>query len=481
MMVSTVNYRFRINGRRNDRWMLVVGFIVTIAIFHRHSCFTCDATPQQQRRRQQQHHSQITAPPFKRKLQSWLIRQRSQPKFMKNSRSRRRSAKDDNDSSRNIRRGSFMTGHSPNSERLFNWFGVKEEDPNQFIRCMMLRNEFNHNICGITNPLIQIKTKISQQKQQQQQQQIVDQHNRNDVVDHPSSLNSITQCDDDPKIVKRSWWPSLQVIDDEMGVNDREGLAMSKWRLFQRKSKNNNNFFKKDDWRVLVYRKRVGRGKECYQQVRDAALDWEFQSADGSMGMMEVPVSSPQQRLKQPRTIPASSRYSVQPIIDDSDLGSYSSSSSLYRSLGSRRLVSFSSKSLTGFLPPCLQRRIYAINPVMVVYDVVDQHAQQTLFTSTAYSTLKGHFIRGEERVTVALRDGSQDVEVEILSISRAGPSLFGKMLWPFLGTMQNKFFQRQLEHLSESGFEGNSVGVMTPVPLDKNWKQQPQLNLIEP
>jgi uncharacterized protein (UPF0548 family) len=471
-MISTVNSRFRINCRRNDRWMLVVGFIITIAIFHRHSCFTCDATPPQ-RRRQQQYHSQITAPPFKRKLQSWLIRQRSQPKFMKNSRSRR--SVGDSSSSRTIRRGSFMTGHSPNAERLFHWFGVEEEDPNQFIRCMMLRNEFNHNICGITNPLIQIKTKISQQ-QQHQQQQILDQHNRNDVVDYPSSSNSITQCDDDddPKTVKRSWWPSLQVINvNERGVNDMEGLS-TKWRIFQQKSKN-HNFFKKDDWRILVYRKRVGRGKECYQQVRDAALDWEFQSADGSMGMMEVPVSSPQHRLKQPRTIPASSRYSVQPIIDDDDLGSYSSSSSLYRSLGSRRLVSFSSKSLTGFLPPCLQRRIYAINPVMVVYDVVDQHAQQTLFTSTAYSTLKGHFIRGEERVTVALRDGSQDVEVEILSISRAGPSLFGKMLWPFLGTMQNRFFQRQLEHLSESGFEdicgrrvttneGNSVGIVTPI-----------------
>jgi uncharacterized protein (UPF0548 family) len=479
-MVSTVTKsRFRINCRRvNDRWMLVVvGFIVTIAIFHRHLCYTCDATPPQ---------SQVTVPPFKRKLQSWLIRQRSQPKFMKTS---SRSRRDNDSGSRTIRRrGSFMTGHSPNAERLFHWFGVEEEDPNQFIRCMMLRNEFNHNICGITNPLIQIQTKISQQQQPQPQPQpqILDQHSRNDVVDHPSS-NSRTQCDDDDdlKVVKRSWWPSLQVINDNArGVNDDiEGGLTTKWRIFQQKSKNNNNFFKKDDWRILVYRKRVGRGKECYQQVRDAALDWEFQSADGSLGMMEVPVSSPQHsRLKQPprTTIPASSRrYSVQPIIDDSDLGSYSSSSSLYRSLGSRRLVSFSSKSLTGFLPPCLQRRIYAINPVMVVYDVVDQHAQQTLFTSTAYSTLKGHFIRGEERVTVALRDGSQDVEVEILSISRAGPSLFGKMLWPFLGTMQNNFFQRQLEHLSESGFEGsiygrrvtttsdgNSVGIATPIPL---------------
>lgn len=90
----------------------------------------------------------------------------------------------------------------------------------------------------------------------------------------------------------------------------------------------------------------------------------------------------------------------------------------------------------------------------MVVYDVVDQRAPegQTTFTSTAYATLKGHFLRGEERVTVALRDGSQYVEVEILSISRAGTSVFGKTLWPFIGKMQSKFFQQQLDHLSKSG-----------------------------
>ena len=90
----------------------------------------------------------------------------------------------------------------------------------------------------------------------------------------------------------------------------------------------------------------------------------------------------------------------------------------------------------------------------MVVYDVVDQRAPdgQTTFTSTAYATLKGHFLRGEERVTVALRDGSQDVEVEILSISRPGPGIVGKTLWPFIGKMQSKFFQQQLHHLSQSG-----------------------------
>jgi len=70
------------------------------------------------------------------------------------------------------------------------------------------------------------------------------------------------------------------------------------------------------------------------------------------------------------------------------------------------------------------------------------------------YLTLKGHFLRGEERVTVALRDGSQQVEIEIFSISRAGKSLSGKTLWPLIGKMQNIFFRQQLEHLAKSGSE---------------------------
>jgi hypothetical protein len=64
---------------------------------------------------------------------------------------------------------------------------------------------------------------------------------------------------------------------------------------------------------------------------------------------------------------------------------------------------------------------------------------------------LKGHWLRGEERVTVICRDGSHDVDVEILSVSRAGPSLWAKTIWPFVGTMQSTFFQQHLEHLART------------------------------
>ena len=141
--------------------------------------------------------------------------------------------------------------------------------------------------------------------------------------------------------------------------------------------------FKEEDWRVLLYRKRVGSGRDCYERVRNAALDWEFLSSDGSMGMMEVPVSCHSDRQSHIISTPKQ-RYSIESM-DESNSGSPSP----YRSLGSRRLVSFTSKRIAGFLPSRLQKRIYALNPVMVVYDIVDERAPSTTFTSTAYATLK--------------------------------------------------------------------------------------------
>jgi hypothetical protein len=65
---------------------------------------------------------------------------------------------------------------------------------------------------------------------------------------------------------------------------------------------------------------------------------------------------------------------------------------------------------------------------------------------------MKGHLFRGEERVTVALRDGTQAVDVEIVSISKAGPSLKAKGIWPFIGKMQSTFFEQQMDFLEQNG-----------------------------
>ncbi|KAL3904229.1 MAG: hypothetical protein SGARI_005015, partial [Bacillariaceae sp.] len=278
--------------------------------------------------------------------------------------------------------------------------------------------------------------------------------------------------------MEQSWWPELQVSPNDIG----ERAASAIKRRFRRATQQQQTATVPSssspfapatkEWRVIVLRKRVGRGQACYEKVRDAALDWEFESADGSMGMLEVPATCPpgakqmkkqlfgknknniqrqqQQRLAKP--FRSSSRYTVRPVDIDGDDNDMSSSTAGYRSLGSssRRLVSFSSKTLAGFLPDRLKKRMYAVNPVMVVYDLIDQRAPGTTFTSTAYATLKGHWLSGEERVSVAMRDGTQDVDIEILSVSRAGPTLWGKAVWPLVGKMQSNFFQEHLMHLED-------------------------------
>lgn len=106
----------------------------------------------------------------------------------------------------------------------------------------------------------------------------------------------------------------------------------------------------------------------------------------------------------------------------------------------------------------------------------------KTTFTSTAYATMKGHLLCGEERVTVLLRDDTnQSVDVEILSISQPGRRqktknkkkttssssfITKRIIWPFVvGRMQKSFFQQQLDYLEqvaagreeEEGEEGES------------------------
>eukprot|EP00553_Chaetoceros_curvisetus_P001074 CAMPEP_0204613814 /NCGR_PEP_ID=MMETSP0717-20131115/1733_1 /ASSEMBLY_ACC=CAM_ASM_000666 /TAXON_ID=230516 /ORGANISM="Chaetoceros curvisetus" /LENGTH=119 /DNA_ID=CAMNT_0051626363 /DNA_START=78 /DNA_END=434 /DNA_ORIENTATION=+ len=117
---------------------------------------------------------------------------------------------------------------------------------------------------------------------------------------------------------------------------------------------------------------------------------------------------------------------------------------------------------------------MYVLNPTAVIYDLVDERAPRMLgrgrsfetgymgdtFTSTAYATLAGHLLCGEERVTVILRDEVVEeeeeddasfpmgntasrisslnsntntggfVDVEIVSYSKPAPSILGRLVW---------------------------------------------------
>ena len=108
---------------------------------------------------------------------------------------------------------------------------------------------------------------------------------------------------------------------------------------------------------------------------------------------------------------------------------------------------------------------LYAVNPVAVVYDVVDENELNgNLFSSTAYATLQGHLLSGEERVSVILRgdvgvgigsgsgvntdEDANAVDIEIVSFSKPAPSLLGKLVWPFVTKKQDDFFKSELDAL---------------------------------
>jgi uncharacterized protein (UPF0548 family) len=392
-------------------------------------------------------------PLLKRKLQSWMIRHQSHAKSASRMDSRFQSRNAATASSSSQPTGSILTFQRPTKERIFRWFGIEGEDPNQFLRCMMVRKEYNHHMVGITNPFLHIGNIHSYEESLQLLSPTIENTNQeSDLLLHEyCSENgpSTQQANNSRKALpalrvqtaEKSWWPPLQIPPNKQRHGNKEWKIRKQLLPFRRVG---------EDWKILVYRKHVGRGMACYQRVRDAALDWNFESDDGAMGILEVPVTCPSNRgsagVLQPYVGTVVGRYSVRPVMAEDPTGT--GNSCVYRSLGSssRRFVTFASNFMTGY-----KRRLYAVNPVMVVYDLVDQRAPGTTFTSTAYATLKGHWLQGEERVTVALRDGSEEVDVEILSISRAGPSLWGKAIWPFVGDMQTKFFEQHLDHLART------------------------------
>jgi uncharacterized protein (UPF0548 family) len=192
-------------------------------------------------------------------------------------------------------------------------------------------------------------------------------------------------------------------------------------------------------WRMIRYRRTLGVGTAIYDAVRDACLDWEF--ASKGKGIVQLKVTSEPRELQR-REHRGGYEVVHTRILGDGDMMCTPDSC---RQLGAgRRLVTYTEASLKlKWLP-----RLCVVNPVMVVYDLVDQRAAGTTFTSTAYATMKGHWLSGEERMTVAHRDGTGNVDLEILSYSRPAPSLVGRLVWPFIGPFQTKFFESQMEQL---------------------------------
>jgi uncharacterized protein (UPF0548 family) len=309
-------------------------------------------------------------------------------------------------------KGSLLTLQRPTTERVSRWFWGKE-------------TVFNHASVGMTNPCLHIAVTGDD----------------DDSCSNPSLIAlPVSQREES---VEEIWWPQTACP------------------------------LEKTSWRVLRYRRRVGRGSACYQRVRDAALQWEFSSPEQDKGMLQVTpsaatVSSEHNKHKQHnQQVRRSSRsrrggggggggaYTVLPIVSElDDIYAPSTSDQIMKiwSGPGRRLVTFTASGVR--LPITLPARfqgmvptLYAINPVAVVYDLVDERGPATTYSSTAYATVKGHLLRGEERVTVALRD-SGHVDVEIISFSKPAASVQGRLVWPIIGGMQQTFFEEQMSSL---------------------------------
>mmetsp|Transcript_32756 Transcript_32756/g.93942 ORF Transcript_32756/g.93942 Transcript_32756/m.93942 type:complete len:378 (-) Transcript_32756:389-1522(-) len=290
--------------------------------------------------------------------------------------------------------GSILTLQKPTKLNLCRWFGVAEDPGN--LRGMLQR-QFNHEAVGMTNPCV----KLSPEEESTTSAAAVGKVKE-------VSVKSLAVGEEGDAA---RWWPSMSFAP----ANPKK-------------------------WRVLRYRRKVGSGLDCYQRVRDAAFDWEFKNGE-DMGLLAVP--SAQSAADSMNTV-GRGRYTVAPSNEEPA----EASAPMHQCIGAaRRFVSFSARRIAPFFP-----KVYSVNPVMIVYDVQDQRGPATTFSSTAYATMKGHLLRGEERVTVTLRDGTEDVEVEILSVSREGPSAKGWMVWPFIGQMQSTFFESQMEYLQNVG-----------------------------
>jgi len=391
---------------------------------------------------------------------------------------------------RRTNRGTRFSLRFPTPERVAGWYGSSSStdrrratvhnDDNKCIPNLLYDHHrscaFNHGLVGMTNPTLHVSAErdvvpivFSLSKNAENSNVL--------VVDGDGSAatgtTSVTNSDKCDPITKK--WSQLTGM-----VRNRRLLEKgdSHVAAVQEASSTSQiidhggdpwwpgtTYSPNKGWRVLRLRQRVGKGKDCYERCRDAALAWEFQAVGqgmlpvkGRTSLIDETKSSSNQSAPatsipfsrgqpinldrhQEETISCSSST----LPNDQQTQHHKSSIQQIWSSPGRQLVTYTTiPKRGGWLIP----HLYTVNPVTVVYDLVDQRAPGTTYTATAYATQAGHLLCGEERVSVCHRDYDDSVDVEILSISRASDSLQGRLVWPFIGRMQRTFFQQQLEAL---------------------------------
>ena len=320
-----------------------------------------------------------------RTLTSWMIRHGSMRR-QRRVRMASSSSSSPSSSSRTSRKpqGSMVTWRKPTLEHIAQWFASAsssyasswQQSSSQQLVMGILQSPFNHPYAGMTNPSLHVHetTTTSWDVTHQSSRQTTSVNQINDHH-HDNDNDYYYNHHDHPTNDHQAWWPSILVPTTTNNNN------------------NNNNNNNKYPWRIIRHCRRVGTGWDCYQQVRDAVLDWNFQDSKQTMGMIPIPEtkSTTQQQGQQSSTnisrgrflsIPLPVKTQQQqakslPTSSSSSSSSTMSHSPLHQQLwsgpGGKRFVTYTD-ALAKFrrrIP--IPFHIYSINPVMVVYDLVDQ------------------------------------------------------------------------------------------------------------
>lgn len=329
--------------------------------------------------------------------------------------------------------GSRLSLHFPTKERVARWYGSMNYNSDQALlhtfnttskeHCnngVQIHNHFNHILVGITNPTLHV-TKRSKTNDTNRDKKIP---NNAAATIHSipkqamdELMTSYTATKVPSTKTTEKWWPYCP---DHL-----------------------------HDWRKLVFRLQVGYGCECYKRCCDAALQWEFQCHRYNCGIVRVNESStlhhPIRQSHSPQYFQKSHPTTWKYIWKDNTYKKEPDDRIRSR-LGHQFITYTSLPSIRNF--PC---HVYTINPVTVVYDIIHQRAYPgTTYSASAYATQQGHWLCGEERVTVCYRHNDNSVDVEIVSFSRPSPQWMGRLIWPWIGSLQHNFFQQQMNYFQQ-------------------------------
>lgn len=289
--------------------------------------------------------------------------------------------------------------------------------------------EFNHEFVGVTNPSINTSTREEEE-----------------VTHLTNCATAVASAKSNPKILRQS---STSTEDTNVWIPDYFTINSSKGR---RRDHPPN-----PPWRTIRIRRTVGYGQECYETLRDVILQWE--------GTIVAPKETADKKKRKeswasirllnylpPMEHPLHFRNSRDDRVMQTSFGNNdhhppnANVNTCYQIGGNLKKLVTISKSPGG---------IWTWNPCQVIYDLVDERYTDKrnhhglTYTATAYATLKGHLLAGEERLCVAIHDDSK-VEVEVLSYSRATNSVLGKAIFPFVRGMQQRFFSDQITALEQ-------------------------------